>query len=42
MELRIDFPVNSALVEHGGAMIETSYLDKFELNSIDGDYAVLP
>ena len=41
MELRIYFPVNSALVEHSGTMIEASDLGEFELDSIDGDYAVL-
>lgn len=41
MELRIYFPVADALVEHGGTMISANPMGEFEVESIDGDYAVL-
>ena len=41
MELRIYFPVAAALVEHQGSMIEANELGEFEIDDIDGDYAVL-
>jgi len=40
-ELRIYFPVENALVQHGGEMIEANELGEFEVDSLDGDYAVL-
>jgi hypothetical protein len=40
-EIRIYFPVENALVEHAGSMIEANELGEFELDSVDGDYAVL-
>jgi hypothetical protein len=41
MELRIYFPVADALVEHGGTMMEANQMGEFEVDSLDGDYAVL-
>ncbi|KAK0738765.1 hypothetical protein B0T18DRAFT_441372 [Schizothecium vesticola] len=40
-EIRIYFPVENALVEHEGKMIEANELGEFDLDSVDGDYAVL-
>jgi hypothetical protein len=40
-EIRIYFPVENALVEHGDKMIEANELGEFEMDSVDGDYAVL-
>jgi len=41
MELRIYFPVAGALVEHGGSMLEANELGEFDVDFVDGDYAVL-
>jgi hypothetical protein len=41
MELRIYFPVNSALISHGETTIEANDLGEFDVESVDGDYAVL-
>lgn len=40
-ELRIYFPVENALVEHGSHMIEANELGEFEMDWLDGDYAVV-
>lgn len=40
-ELRIYFPVEHALVEHGGKLLEANELGEFELDALDGDYAVI-
>lgn len=40
-ELRIYFPVENALVEHGSHMIEANELGEFEIDRLDGDYAVV-
>jgi hypothetical protein len=40
-EIRIYFPVENALVEHEGKMIEANELGEFEMDTVDGDYAVL-
>jgi hypothetical protein len=40
-EIRIYFPVENALVEHGGKMIEANELGEFGMERVDGDYAVL-
>ncbi|KAL1655392.1 hypothetical protein SLS61_001855 [Didymella pomorum] len=40
-ELRIYFPVENALVEHGSHMIEANELGEFEMDRLDGDYAVV-
>jgi hypothetical protein len=40
-ELRIYFPVEKALVEHGGKLLEANELGEFELDALDGDYAVV-
>jgi hypothetical protein len=40
-ELRIYFPVENALVKHGGKLLEANELGEFELEDLDGDYAVL-
>jgi len=41
MELRIYFPVACALIKHQGSMIEANELGEFEIENVDGDYAVL-
>jgi hypothetical protein len=40
-ELRIYFPVENALVEHGSQMIEANELGEFEMDRLDSDYAVV-
>ena len=40
-ELRVYFPVAAALLEHDGVLIEASDLGEFEIDRIEGDYAVL-
>jgi hypothetical protein len=40
-ELRIYFPVENALVEHGDKMVEANELGEFEMDQLDGDYAVI-
>lgn len=40
-ELRIYFPVENALVEHGNSMIEANELGEFEMDRLDSDYAVV-
>lgn len=40
-ELRIYFPVAGALIEHQGSMIEAKEVGEFEIEEIDGNYAVL-
>ncbi|KAJ4361272.1 hypothetical protein N0V95_002041 [Ascochyta clinopodiicola] len=40
-ELRIYFPVENALVEHGSRMIEANELGEFEMDRLDSDYAVV-
>ncbi|CAB4376554.1 unnamed protein product [Rhizophagus irregularis] len=41
MELLIYFPVAGALIEHKGSMIEANELGEFEIEDVDGDYAML-
>ncbi|KAJ5833472.1 hypothetical protein N7474_001783 [Penicillium riverlandense] len=40
-ELRIYFPVASALLDHNGLMVEANHLGEFEHDALDGDYAIL-
>lgn len=40
-ELRVYFPVENALVEHRGKLLEANELREFELDELDGDYAAL-
>jgi hypothetical protein len=40
-EIRIYFPVENALVEHSGSIIEANELGEFKLESVQGDYAIL-
>jgi hypothetical protein len=40
-ELRIYFPVENALVEHGPHMIEANEMGEFEMDQLDSDYAVV-
>lgn len=40
-ELRIYFPVASALLEHEGELVEANYLGEFEHDVLNGDYSVL-
>lgn len=40
-ELRVYFPVENALVEHGGKLLEANELGEFQMDRLDGDYAVL-
>jgi len=40
-EIRIYFPVQNALVEHGGQLTEANELGEFALDTLDSDYAVL-
>ena len=41
MELRLYFPVADALIEHQGTVIEANELGEFDIENVDGDYAVL-
>ncbi|KAJ5619286.1 hypothetical protein N7510_003270 [Penicillium lagena] len=40
-ELRVYFPVASALLDHNEFMVEANHLGEFEHDALDGDYAVL-
>jgi hypothetical protein len=40
-ELRIYFPVENALVQHRGSLLEASELGEFEMEGLEGDYAVV-
>lgn len=40
-ELRIYFPVASALLDHDGSMVEANHLGEFEHDALNGDYAIL-
>lgn len=40
-ELRIYFPVKSALLDHDGSMVEANHLGEFEYDALNGNYAIL-
>jgi hypothetical protein len=40
-EIRVYFPVAGALIEHQGSYIEANDVGEFQIEDVDGDYAVL-